>query len=139
MPAARRPHSWAALVSVGVFLATSVAACDGNSWLTRKDPAAMRVKPENGGITPPVDDWSRVPVPPADGPQWAPIVMQAPVYAKPDPKAEVIGYVRLGAKVARSPQPVTKDGCAEGWYAGRPLGFVCVGPNATGKPTCLMS
>ena len=94
----------------------------------------MRVKPENGGITPPpLNDWSRVPVPPADGPQLAPISMQAPVYAKPDPKAEVVGYLRLGAKVARSAEPVTKDGCAEGWYAVRPLGFACVGTNATIK------
>jgi len=134
LPAAGRPHLWAARLSVGVFLATSIAACDGNSWLSRKDPAAMRVKPENGGITPPpLNDWSRVPVPPADGPQLAPISMQAPVYAKPDPKAEVVGYLRLGAKVARSAEPVTKDGCAEGWYAVRPLGFACVGTNATIK------
>jgi lipoprotein-anchoring transpeptidase ErfK/SrfK len=111
-----------------------LVGCDGNSWLSRKDPAAMRVKPENGGLSQPVvDDWSHVPVPPADGPQLAPIVMQAPVYAKPDPKAEVVGYLRLGAKVARSAAPVTKDGCPEGWYAVRPLGFVCAGTNATTK------
>ena len=132
-PAAGRPFTRAALALLGVLGATSVVACDGNSWLSHKDPAAMRVKPENGGITPPVDDWAHVPVPPADGPQLLPIVMQAPVYAKPDPKAEVVGYLRLGAKVARSAAPVTKDGCAEGWYAVRPLGFVCAGPNATIK------
>jgi lipoprotein-anchoring transpeptidase ErfK/SrfK len=124
----QRRSAWLCLV-----LATQLAACDGNSWLTRKDPAAMRVKPENGGITPPKDDWTHVPVPPADGPQLAPISMQAPIYAKPDPKAEVVGYLRLGAKVARSPAPLTKDGCPEGWYAVRPLGFACVGANATVK------
>ena len=132
-PAAGRPLTRAALASVGLLLAISVAACDGNSWFSRKDPAAMRVKPENGGITPPVEDWAHVPVPPADGPLLAPIAMQAPVYAKPDPKAEVVGYLRLGAKVARSANPLTKDGCAEGWYAVRPLGFVCAGPNVTVK------
>ena len=63
----------------------------------------------------------------------APITLQAPIYAKPDPKAEVVGYLRLGAKLARSAVPVTKDGCPEGWYAVRPLGFACVGANATVK------
>jgi lipoprotein-anchoring transpeptidase ErfK/SrfK len=118
---------------LGAALALLVGACEGNSWLSRNEPAAMRVKPENGGVTPPANDWSHVPVPPESGPKLAPIAMQTPVYAKPDPKAEIIGYLRLGAKVARSPAPVAKDGCAEGWYAVRPLGFVCVGPNATIK------
>jgi lipoprotein-anchoring transpeptidase ErfK/SrfK len=118
---------------LGLLLAAPLAACEGNSWLSHQPPAAMRLKPENGGVTPPVDDWSHVPVPPANGPQLAPISMSAPVYAKPDPKAEVIGYLRLGAKVARSPAPVGKDGCPEGWYAVRPLGFTCVGSNSTIK------
>jgi lipoprotein-anchoring transpeptidase ErfK/SrfK len=122
---------------VGLLAAMLVCGCEGNSWLKRgggdKDPAAMRLKPEDGVTAPKVDDWSRVPVPPANGPQLAPIAMQAPIYAKPDPKAEVVGYARLGAKLARSPEPLTKDGCPEGWYAIRPLGFVCVGSNATTK------
>jgi lipoprotein-anchoring transpeptidase ErfK/SrfK len=128
-----RPLTRAICAGLCLLSTTALAGCDGNSWLSRKDPAAMRVKPENGGVTPPVEDWAHVPVPPADGPQLAPIAMQAPVYAKPDSKAEVVGYLRLGAKVARSAAPLTKDGCAEGWYAVRPLGFVCVGPNATIK------
>ena len=120
---------------VGLLTATLVCGCEGNSWLKpgEKEPAAMRVKPEDPASTPRVDDWSKVPVPPADGPQLAPITMQAPIYAKPDPKAEVVGYGRLGAKLARSPAALTKDGCPEGWYAVRPLGFVCVGSNATTK------
>jgi len=115
---ARAGRSLAGKTGGWLLLLGAVAACDGNSWLSRKDPAAMRVKPENGGVPAPVvEDWAHVPVPPADGPQLAPIVMQAPIYAKPDPKAEVVGYLRLGAKVARSANPVTKDGCPEGWYA----------------------
>lgn len=119
--------------AAAALLVTAVAGCDGNSWLSNKPPAAMRVKPENGGVTAPVDDWAQVPVPPADGPRLAPIAMQAPIYAKPDPKADVVGYLRVGAKVARSVNPVTKDGCPEGWYAVRPLGFACVGANSTIK------
>ncbi len=110
-----------------------LAACDGNRWFSGSEPAAMRVKPENGGIVTAPDDWSHVPVPSATGPQLAPISLSTPVYAKPDPKAEVVGYLRLGAKVARSEAPVTRDGCPEGWYAVRPLGFVCAGSNATLK------
>jgi hypothetical protein len=122
------------LVSLALVFAPTLSACDGNSWLSRKDPAAMRLKPENGVVTPPVvEDWARVPVPPANGPQLAPISMQTSVYARPDPKAEVVGYLRLGAKVARSAEALTKDGCPEGWYAVRPLGFVCSGTNATTK------
>lgn len=128
------PVTRAAFAGLAWLATWALAGCDGNSWLSRKDPAAMRVKPENGAIAPPlVQDWVHVPVPPADGPRLAPISMQAPVYAKPDPKAEVVGYLRLGAQVARSAEPLTKDGCPEGWYAVRPLGFVCAGSNATTK------
>jgi len=118
---------------VGLVAAVPLAGCEGNSWLSRKDPASMRAKPENGGVAPPVNDWSHVPVPPAGGPLLAPVSMSAPIYSKPDPKAEVVGYLRLGAKVARSEAPLTKEGCPEGWYAIRPLGFACVGSNATLK------
>lgn len=119
--------------ALGLLAVAALAGCDGNSWLSRNDPAALRVKPENAEIVPPIDDWSLVPVPPADGPLLAPISLQAPIYARPDPKAEVIGYLRLGAKVARSAAPVATDGCAEGWYAVRPVGFACSGSNFTTK------
>lgn len=108
-------------------------ACDENSWLSRRDPAVMRVKPENASVTPPPDDWSHVPVPPESGPKLSPLSMAAPIYQKPDPKAEVIGYLRLGAKVARSEEPVGRDGCPEGWHAVRPIGFACAGSNFTTK------
>jgi hypothetical protein len=76
---------------------------------------------------PPEDPFEAVPVPPADGSLIAPIVNAAPVFARPQKGAERIGYLRIGARVARSEQPVSLRDCAGGWYAVRPLGFVCAG------------
>jgi hypothetical protein len=109
------------------------AACSGPSPFDSKDPAASRLKPENGGIVADPNDYSRVPVPPADGPQLAPIAMTVAVMRKPDPKAETLGYLRVGARVARSEKPLGNEGCPDGWYAIRPAGFVCAGQNATLK------
>jgi len=53
------------------------------------------------------------------------------VYAEPNKKAERLGYLRVGAKVRRSPEPVGKRGCKGGWYEIEPQGFVCVGEDAT--------
>jgi hypothetical protein len=53
------------------------------------------------------------------------------VYARPDKQAEKIGYLRIGAQLARSVEPVSMRDCSGGWYAVRPLGFVCAGEDAT--------
>jgi hypothetical protein len=53
------------------------------------------------------------------------------VYATPDKQAEKIGYLRIGAQLARSTDAVSMRDCAGGWYAVRPLGFVCAGTDAT--------
>jgi hypothetical protein len=79
----------------------------------------------------PLDLVESIPVPPADGPTIAPLKMAVRVYAKPDSEAEKIGYLRIGAKVARSADPVSMRDCAGGWYAVRPLGFMCADEEAT--------
>src|SRR5689334_20502076 len=56
-----------------------------------------------------VDRLMAIPVPPEDGPKLAPLSMAAPVYAAPRVDSEKIGYLRLGAKVARSEQPVSHE------------------------------
>jgi hypothetical protein len=66
-----------------------------------------------------------------DGPKLAPLRLSTPVYAKPDDRSARIGTLRLGAKVARSAEPVSKAACAGGWYAIHPLGYVCAGDTAT--------
>lgn len=77
------------------------------------------------------DGVSAVPVPDAEGPQLAPIAMEVPVVSQPKPGAEAIGYLRLGDRVARSVDPVSTQECPGGFYAVRPIGFVCAGDGAT--------
>lgn len=80
----------------------------------------------------PLDDpVEALPVPPADGPKLAPIVSAVPVLARPERGAPRIGYLRVGARVARSEKPVSLRGCEHGWYAVRPVGFVCAGEGVT--------
>lgn len=69
--------------------------------------------------------WMHVPVPPEGGPLIAPIVLLAPVYEAPSKDSDPIGYLRLGEKVERSEEPVSEAGCPGGWYAIRPVGFMC--------------
>jgi hypothetical protein len=78
-----------------------------------------------------VDPLAAIPVPPADGPPLFPLAMTVAVRAKPSSTADTIGYLRLGAKVARSEQAVGFDNCPAGWYAVRPVGFVCAENDAT--------
>jgi hypothetical protein len=59
--------------------------------------------------------------------------MKVSVHSKLDKKSDPIGYLRVGARVARSVEPVSKRDCPDGWYAVRPVGFVCVGEDATIK------
>jgi hypothetical protein len=114
-----------------VICLAALPACDG--FFGKNDPGAAKVKPENGGARVEAEDWSSVPVPPADGPKLAPISMVTPIYPKPDKKGDPVGYLRVGARVSRSGEPVDRRDCPDGWYAVRPFGFVCAGPDATVK------
>lgn len=71
------------------------------------------------------------PVPPEQGPQLGIVAELVAVREATDPAAASLGVLHAGARVARSAEPVSKLGCAGGWYAVRPRGFVCVGPEAT--------
>ncbi len=58
--------------------------------------------------------------------------MTTSVYEKPSTTAKRLGYLRLGAIVARSEQSYgNADGCPGGWYAIAPRGYVCTGRYAT--------
>ncbi len=57
--------------------------------------------------------------------------MQVWVHQSPGPASPRIGYLRLGAMVARDAKAAGNDGCAGGWYAIAPRGYVCVGDEAT--------
>ena len=66
-------------------------------------------------------------------PKIAPTALVVPIVATPTRGAAAIGYLRLGAQVSRSAEPVSRDGCPEGWYAVRPSGSSCAGAEATLK------
>ncbi len=118
----------ACLLGLGLF------GCDkGAELLGEKAPAAAKLSSEGAAAATPEEEWAHVPVPPADGPKLAPIALVAPIYPKPDKHGDPIGYLRVGARVARSEQPVSKRDCQGGWYAVRPVGFVCAGTDATTK------
>ncbi|HEY8945202.1 MAG TPA: hypothetical protein VIM73_13115, partial [Polyangiaceae bacterium] len=117
------------LTALGLLL-----GCEGT--VSAEDPGAARlapakVAPEPAGVKQPGDEWAHVPVPPEEGPRLAPLRLAVPIRAKPVPTAPVVGVLRVGARVARSKEPVTLRECPGGWYAVRPFGFVCAGPDAT--------
>ena len=78
-------------------------------------------------------NWMHVPVPPADGPRLFPLSLATRVRGAPSPESDPIGYLRVGENVARSAVPVAQGGCKAGWYAVRPVGFVCQDDEATTK------
>jgi hypothetical protein len=65
----------------------------------------------------------------------ASIALETSIYPQPRWGAKRIGYLRAGAVVSRSAEPVEKSPrCPEGWYAVEPRGYVCVGSMATLDP-----
>ncbi len=57
--------------------------------------------------------------------------MQVWVHEAPGPASPKVGYLRLGAVLARGDKVAGSDGCPGGWYAVAPRGYVCVGDEAT--------
>lgn len=75
---------------------------------------------------------SSVPVQqPSDQPMLGVRAFVTPVFAEPRDTSKKLGYLRVGAKVARSGDPVGKAGCPGGWYQIHPKGYVCAGEEAT--------
>jgi hypothetical protein len=108
------PHRAALLL--GLCLAAPLAGCKGKGG----GPLARAERNDEA--------FAHVPVPPADGPKLFVLAAGTTVHARPVATAGKLGELRLGAAVARSKDPVTKDDCEGGWYAVRPRGFVCKGP-----------
>ena len=61
----------------------------------------------------------------------ASIAMRTWVYAEPNDKSTKLGYLRAGGVVDRVATSAGNQGCAGGWYAVRPRGYVCVGKGAS--------
>jgi L,D-transpeptidase catalytic domain len=71
------------------------------------------------------------PKPQSDKPLLGARAFATTVYAEPKRSASKLGYLRVGAKVPRSAEQVSRRGCKGGWYAVEPKGFVCAGEGAT--------
>lgn len=52
------------------------------------------------------------------------------VYDRPSLGSKKLGYLRAGARVTRSREPLSRERCAGGFYRVAPQGFVCVGNGA---------
>jgi lipoprotein-anchoring transpeptidase ErfK/SrfK len=70
-------------------------------------------------------------VQPSDKPMLGITAFVATVYSEPRDTSKKLGYLRVGAKVARSEEPAGTKGCPGGWYGIFPKGYVCVGQDAT--------
>jgi lipoprotein-anchoring transpeptidase ErfK/SrfK len=63
---------------------------------------------------------------PEGAPELAGIVVAATVYKLPNDQSRRLGYVRIGGKVPRDPEPVAGRGCKKGkWYRIYPIGYMC--------------
>ena len=68
---------------------------------------------------------------PEGAPRLGVIAQKTFVHERPAVASKKLGYLTLGAKVARAAAPAGTDGCPGGWYAVHPRGFVCVGDAVT--------
>ena len=82
---------------------------------------------------PPVDQGknSQAAVAPSDKPLLGITSFVGIVYKEPRDTSKRIGYLRVGATVARSEKPESTKGCEGGWYSIFPKGYVCAGKEAT--------
>src|SRR5258706_1742709 len=68
----------------------------------------------------------------SDGAFVAALAQETWVYERPDVTSKKLGYLRAGAVMKTSEQPVSKGpACTQGFYPIEPTGFVCVGSTAT--------
>jgi hypothetical protein len=104
--------------SIGCLVLASTLACD----------ASQPQDPNLGAVDEVVP---HVEVPAQDGPKLVALRHGVIVRDRPSWSGKPLGVLRAGARVARSPQAYTTKNCAQGWYAIRPRGFVCVGEEAT--------
>jgi lipoprotein-anchoring transpeptidase ErfK/SrfK len=66
-----------------------------------------------------------------NGPKLGIIGFATLVHEKPNESSNRVGYLRAGAVVTRSDEPVGRAGCKAGWYAIQPKGYVCAEKDAT--------
>jgi hypothetical protein len=111
-------------IVLSVALLTVLSACS-----SVRDPVQTPALAASASAAP--DLLPEVPMPAANGPKLVATALSTLIYEKPDVNSKKIGYLRVGAVVARGDKPYSKEGCPEGWYPIRPTGFVCVGQGAS--------
>jgi lipoprotein-anchoring transpeptidase ErfK/SrfK len=129
---ASRP--WFGLAALCPGLAALCVGCGTGELPSGPAPALLHSKMASTASSIAEASWMHLPVPPEDGPKLFPLALATRVRAAPTPESDAIGYLRVGENVARSVTPVAQGGCKAGWYAVRPVGFVCQDDEATLKP-----
>jgi lipoprotein-anchoring transpeptidase ErfK/SrfK len=66
-----------------------------------------------------------------NGPILGAVQMLVSIYARPDHRAEKVGYLRLGTRVTRAEKAAAFDSCQSGFYNILPHGYVCLDDGAT--------
>lgn len=81
--------------------------------------------------TPPVSlDGTSRPWPPLVAenlPRVAALAIETPVLAQPDVSSPRLGQLRAGAIIEMDPRAISGKGCAAGFRAVKPVGYVCIG------------
>ncbi|MBL8611401.1 MAG: L,D-transpeptidase [Myxococcales bacterium] len=70
----------------------------------------------------------------AKAPKLAALALSVPILDKPSKAAKKIGYLRLGAVVARTEAPAGSEACSGGWYRVAPRGYVCADESVSLDP-----
>ncbi len=122
-----------ALASAVVFLAMRLrAARDGGSTASGRDAPGGSGTAAGAAAPPATQGQSAIPITqPTDQPMLGIKGFVTPVYSEPRDTSKKLGYLRVGAKVARSADPAGKADCPGGWYQVHPKGYVCAGEDAT--------
>lgn len=132
----RRPSTALLAVAAGVLaVACRRDASDGAATSAQASASAAPGGAPGAPGTPPPAATQGLSSVAAEAPRDRPLLgitgYSVIVFAEPRDTAKRLGYLRLGAKVARSEEPVSTRGCKGGWYEIFPRGFVCAGPEAT--------
>lgn len=115
----------------------ALAACEFKQPPGRRsdEPASLTLELPSATATVSVEPAPAIPAKPDAKPNASTkvgsIAMRTWVYDHPESRASKLGYLRAGAVVDRSPDPLGTSGCEGGWYRIEPRGYVCVGKGAT--------
>jgi hypothetical protein len=119
--------------AMAVLAIPSLAACGGCKKNASANGGAGSASAS--GSSGPLSSVASVPLSLASavptGATLASIQMQTWIQAEPRWGSTKLGYLRAGAIIGRNDKSAGNAGCPGGWYATKPMGFVCIGDGAT--------